>query len=154
FISVHANAHSKEKVGGLETYYWRGSRGASPRLAQRIQASMIASVRRQHPTIRNLGTKPAGFKVLRSVRMPAVLIEVGFLTHALEARLLESRGYQDRLAVGLAIGMRDFVRSSEKTLIKSRRRQYHSVLKGEQTSVSDVVPKASSHEDKHVDKDT
>ncbi|MEM7675943.1 MAG: N-acetylmuramoyl-L-alanine amidase [Myxococcota bacterium] len=154
FISVHANAHTKEKVGGLETYYWRGTRGTSMRLAQSIQASMIASVRSEHPTIRNLGTKPAGFKVLRSVRMPAVLIEVGFLTHAREARLLESRQYQHRLAVGLAKGMRDFVRYRVKTPRNARESQYHSVLMREQTSVSDVLNQGSSYEDKRIDKDS
>ena len=47
------------------------------------------------------GVRQAGFRVLVGAYMPAVLIEMGFLTHANEERSLGDRTYQRRLAEAL-----------------------------------------------------
>ena len=50
---------------------------------------------------RSRGVKQAPFVVLMGVRMPAVLVEIGFLTHAREEKTLSSEKEQDRLAEGI-----------------------------------------------------
>lgn len=54
------------------------------------------------------GVKQAGFVVLDGAFMPAVLVEIGFITNPAEERLLRSREHQDRVARSLARGVRDF----------------------------------------------
>jgi N-acetylmuramoyl-L-alanine amidase len=64
------------------------------RLTQRRIATAEAS--------RSRGVKQAPFVVLMGVRMPAVLVEVGFLTNAAEERRLAAAAERDRLVGGIA----------------------------------------------------
>lgn len=63
---------------------------------------------RMHPGP-NRGVKQAGFHVLNGAFMPAVLVEIGFVTNAQEERLLGSRDWQHRVADGLAAAVRRFL---------------------------------------------
>ena len=65
--------------------------------------------------LNNRGVKKANFFVLRSVDLPGVLIEVGFLSHPQEERKLASRRYQYLLARGIAKGIMEFKREYERT---------------------------------------
>jgi N-acetylmuramoyl-L-alanine amidase len=56
----------------------------------------------------NRGVKQAGFVVLNGAFMPAVLVELGFITHPEEERMLASPEYQARLARQLAAAVKDF----------------------------------------------
>ena len=53
----------------------------------------------------------APFFVLRGATMPAVLVEMGFLTDKSEAALLANPNYQKRLADSLADGIESYLRS-------------------------------------------
>ena len=48
------------------------------------------------------GVRQAPFRVLMGATMPSVLVEMGFLSHAEEERLLSSNDYQSRLAQAIA----------------------------------------------------
>jgi N-acetylmuramoyl-L-alanine amidase len=52
----------------------------------------------------------APFYVLRGSAMPSVLVEMGFLTEASEARLLNSPEYQEKIAAALAAGIVEYLR--------------------------------------------
>jgi len=52
----------------------------------------------------------APFYVLRGAAMPAVLLEVGFLTNPAEARLLANPSYQQRVADAMARGITNYLR--------------------------------------------
>jgi N-acetylmuramoyl-L-alanine amidase len=56
------------------------------------------------------GVKQAPFVVLTGATMPAILVEVGFLSNQDEARQLENSDHQRRLADAIAFGIDDFVR--------------------------------------------
>jgi len=60
----------------------------------------------------NRGVKQAGFVVLNGAFMPAVLVELGFITHPAEEKMLSDSAYQGRLARQLAAGVRDFFEQS------------------------------------------
>ena len=53
----------------------------------------------------NRGIKQNTFRVLKGAMMPAVLVEVGFISNAEEERLLSTADYQDRLAETLYRGL-------------------------------------------------
>lgn len=54
------------------------------------------------------GVKQAPFYVLAGARMPAILLELGFISHEEESRKLRTRAYQERIADAVADGIRTF----------------------------------------------
>lgn len=78
-------------------------------------ARLALDVQQQLNTLLNLpdrGVKQAPFVVLKGATMPAVLVEVGFLSNAREAKQLADSGYQQRLAAAIASGIEGFLRSA------------------------------------------
>lgn len=57
-----------------------------------------------------LGVKNARFQVLKGIRMPGILIEVGFVSNLNEERLLRTAAYRQKLAEGIVEGLRDYSR--------------------------------------------
>ena len=60
--------------------------------------------------LRDRGVKQAPFVVLTGATMPAILVEVGFLSNPAEAAQLAGADYRERLAEAIALGIDDFVR--------------------------------------------
>ena len=148
FISIHANATANTGASGVETYYLalasdetaqrtaaRENSGAgygieeleklvtkilkesksveSRRLAQYIQTGLVDATN----TI-SRGVKHAPFVVLIGTKVPAVLVEVGFLSHQEEARKLANKAYKRNIAEAIARGIDRYVASSSVTAVK------------------------------------
>ncbi len=78
-------------------------------------ALLALDIQRQLNSFLNLpdrGVKQAPFVVLTGATMPAVLVEMGFLSNPAEAAQLADPGYRQRLAQALARGIEGFLRSS------------------------------------------
>jgi N-acetylmuramoyl-L-alanine amidase len=60
--------------------------------------------------------KQAPFYVLAGARMPAILIEAGFVSHPDESRRLKSADYQEKLARAVADGVAAFRASGRQAL--------------------------------------
>ncbi|MBT3260157.1 MAG: N-acetylmuramoyl-L-alanine amidase, partial [Deltaproteobacteria bacterium] len=58
-----------------------------------------------------LGVKQAPFYVLIGAQMPAVLVEVGFLSNRTERKRLTNKTYQERLAAGICDGIKCYIES-------------------------------------------
>jgi len=86
------------------------ARNDSAALAQIIQHHVI---RGTWATSR--GVRQAPFLVLSGTRMPSALVEIGFISHPQEGRLLGKEKYQAKVAQALADGVRDF---AEKVLAR------------------------------------
>jgi N-acetylmuramoyl-L-alanine amidase len=82
----------------------------SARLARFVQRGMIVRLRKRWKGVRNLGVKQAPFFVLMGAEMPAVLIEIGFLSNPEERRRIADRAYLARLAQGLTNGIAAYIR--------------------------------------------
>lgn len=59
----------------------------------------------------NRGVKSARFYVLRGVNMPAVLVEIGFISNPLQERELRNERFQERAALGLFKGLANYIES-------------------------------------------
>ena len=78
----------------------------SSRLAEVVQDSITRSLRAP-----NRGVKQAGFYVLGGAAMPAVLIELGFVTNPQEEKRLRDSKYRDELARAIFAGIAEYKRA-------------------------------------------
>jgi len=78
---------------------------ASNKLAIDLQRSMLATLKKSYKNIYDGGVREGPFWVLVGAQMPSVLVEIGFITHPMEARRLVNSRYQKKLAIGLANGI-------------------------------------------------
>lgn len=90
--------------------------GPSIALANAIQDSMLPHISRRHAQVRNLGVKKGPFYVLVGAHMPCVLVEVSFLTHRVQGKLLRSAAYRDAIAEGIFEGVARFIRQDQREL--------------------------------------
>lgn len=79
---------------------------ASNKLAIDIQLGMLTNLKKYYTKdIKDGGVREAPFWVLVGALMPAVLIEVGYITHPIEGVNIANSTYQERLAIGIADGI-------------------------------------------------
>jgi N-acetylmuramoyl-L-alanine amidase len=90
------------------------SAGSSRELAELVQRELCRSVRSRFGDVRDLGVKSALFYVLLGARMPAVLVETGFISNAAEEKRLASPAYRAEVASAVARAVRSFARSDER----------------------------------------
>lgn len=98
FVSLHTNAFSDINAQGVETYSHTGSTNGKI-LATNIHNSIIES----KLYTKNRGVKTANFAVLKNTKMPAVLVELGFITNADDSKILKSK--QNEFAESIARGI-------------------------------------------------
>lgn len=99
FVCVHANAASNPDGKGTETYYCAGS-NRGRQLANAIQDNIIDLGK----TV-DRGIKTANFYVLKHTSVPAVLIELGFVTNPHDAALLGDKDFCTKLAYAICKGI-------------------------------------------------
>jgi N-acetylmuramoyl-L-alanine amidase len=126
FVSIHFNQSAVESVDGIETYYadkkippptdwtWIGffdrpedeelDRGEN--LAADIQSALVGQMMQT-----NRGIKSRSLFVTRHTRMPAVLVEGGFLSNKIENQMLRNDSYRERIAQGIAAGILTYVQT-------------------------------------------
>jgi N-acetylmuramoyl-L-alanine amidase len=76
-------------------------------LANYVQSSLISTT-----GARDRGVKQNAYQVLRQSHIPAILIEVGFITHPSEGPQLATEAYQGKLANAIASGILNFFESN------------------------------------------
>lgn len=81
---------------------------ASNKLGIDMQAQILKSIRSKKYQVIDGGVREAPFWVLVGALMPAVLIEIGYITHPEEGRLLFEAKYQEALAFGIANGVDEY----------------------------------------------
>ena len=135
FISIHANAAKNKSVRGVETFVftpWKmPSSGRNLHKSDFVKQS--GNINQSYNTLvgfylqkelvkaslsSDRGLKHARFAVLKDSKVPAALVELGFLSNASEAKKLSDLSYQYNLANGLLKGILNY----QKTLNRIRER--------------------------------
>jgi N-acetylmuramoyl-L-alanine amidase len=98
FVCIHFNSATRRGANGIETYFYSRD---SLALASAIHYYVAGGA----PTL-NRGVRRRGYYVLRRTRIPAVLVECGFLTNPTEAQYAQSVSYRQKLAEEIALGIR------------------------------------------------
>lgn len=99
-LTIHMNSVPSSKWSGAQTFYYPTNTEGG-RLATLVQAEIRSSVGN---TNRVALTKDNVY-LLKALKMPAALVEVGFLSNPEEARLLAGEGYQTKVAAALYRGI-------------------------------------------------
>lgn len=81
----------------------------SNKLAIDLQKQVLASLRSKYRGVVDNGVREGPFWVLVGAQMPAVLIEIGYITHPIEAKRLFNPNYQKLLAEGIANGIESYI---------------------------------------------
>lgn len=101
-LAARENRVSEDRVSDTELALADVATKAAVReakkLAVKVQKNVYDAARNQDLAARDLGVKSSLFYVLLGARMPAVLVEAGFISNATEEKHLVSAAYQKRLA--------------------------------------------------------
>lgn len=101
-----------------------------PPVIQKIQTDMLSSVIQRRSIllaksveeklnetigsrIVSRGVKRANFRVLRGSIMPAILVEMGFISHPEDARLIADKNMQIKIVKGIVEGIKEYVQSKD-----------------------------------------
>lgn len=106
YISIHANYFPSPRWSGAQTFY-HPAKPADHLLAKSLQTELVL-----HLGPNRRLAQAADFRVLREASMPAVLVEVGFLSNPAEAKLLSEASYQERVAAALFSGILRYCRET------------------------------------------
>jgi N-acetylmuramoyl-L-alanine amidase len=111
-VAARENASSGKtmsEMGDLVGKIAKNTKIAESRvLAKSLHAGALASLRSQFK-IRDLGVKEGAFIVLANVDVPAILLEIGFITNKKEAALLAQDAYLELLTDGLCQGFKNYL---------------------------------------------
>jgi N-acetylmuramoyl-L-alanine amidase len=131
FVSLHFNASSNPEAQGLEIFCITPRGSPSTEYDELLVRDMIQEFGNENElqsfTLANAiyhslhgslkmadrGVKRARFAVLRLTKMPAVLVEGGFLSNSTDGRLIASRDWRDAYARAVARGILEYRRLAE-----------------------------------------
>ena len=129
FVSIHCNCAENSTANGTETYAYFSSI-AGTQLATYIQNALIAEIK-----LIDRGVKHKDFYVLRKTKMPAVLVEIAFLSNIVEEKLLNSESFLDKVSIGIVKGIIkylgvDYIEEKELNEIKLNLHGKQIIVKG------------------------
>ncbi|MBP3950076.1 N-acetylmuramoyl-L-alanine amidase [Bacillus suaedae] len=103
FISIHANGFRLESANGTETYWSKDNNSKE-------LATLIQNLLYQELGTTNRGVKSNDYSVLRNTKMPAVLVELGFLSNKSDSDKLKTTKYREKAANAIYEGIVEYYR--------------------------------------------
>ena len=111
-VSIHCNSSENSSANGTETFYCQGST-TGKKIAEFVQQNLISQMKTFDRGVKDdTQTQHQRIHVLRASNMPAVLIELAFLSNANDAELLRNR--QADFAKAIAKGLAEYFGVSQK----------------------------------------
>lgn len=109
FISIHGNSLAgNNKINGIEVYYWPANKSEIKEEDQYPFAKSILDEMIKATGAVSRGVKTNSYVVIRESKMPAVLIETGFLSNPHEESLLYTKEYQNKMVEGIIKGVESY----------------------------------------------
>ena len=106
FLSIHMNQFPQASCRGMQVYYSPNT-AASEELAERIRTSAL--LRLDPGNKRENKRATDDIYLLSRIRIPAVLVECGFLSNQDERALLADPAYQQRIAAAVTVPAAEFL---------------------------------------------
>lgn len=108
FVSVHYNSAPSKEADGIEIYYYKSSEDKKRSDKSKLVAEIVLKRMISNTSAHSRGVKHGNFAVIRETKMPAILIEGGFMTNQEEMAKIKDPSYLKQLAWGIAQGIDDF----------------------------------------------
>jgi len=106
--SVIALEEKKEKASELSSILWSLAMNEFMNESCELCSLIYSQVDKGLSIANNRGVKQAGFRVLRGAKMPAILVEAGFISNRSEERKLESSKFQKKMVESICAGIRKY----------------------------------------------
>lgn len=102
FISIHMNQFTDSRYSGPQVFY-SPNLSQSKALAEEVQRAMIDTLK--PPSERTVKQAGQEIYLLKQAKVPAILIECGFLSNSREEQLLQHEAYQKQTAWAIYVGL-------------------------------------------------
>ena len=103
FLSIHADAFTNREVKGTTAYYYTKGSTASKHLADSVRTALVDAI----GTL-DRGTQASNFYVVKHTDMPAILVEISFISNPDEEKMMNSEEGIKNIARGIADGVADY----------------------------------------------
>ena len=103
FLSIHADAFTNREVKGTTAYYYTNGSKQSKKLADSVRTALVDSL----GTV-DRGTQTCNFYVVKHTDMPAILVEISFISNPDEEQMMNSESGVKKTAQGIADGIADY----------------------------------------------
>ncbi len=107
-ISIHQNKFEQSKYSGTQIFY-SGNNEKSERLAESVRRSVTGLL--QPDNKRELKKDSGSIYLLKNARVPAVIVECGFLSNPQEAQKLGTEKYQKEMAFAVMCGFMQYAQT-------------------------------------------
>ena len=103
-VSIHQNSFPNKKTKGAQVFYYKNSED-SKKLAECIQEKLITEVDNDNNRLAKSNTE---YYMLKSIDVPSVIVECGFLSNIKEEKLLNQKYYQEKIAWAIYMGIIEY----------------------------------------------
>jgi N-acetylmuramoyl-L-alanine amidase len=108
FVSIHYNAAKDVSASGIEVYYFGQTENERSKESKQL-AQYVLNKMQTWTGAASRGVKNGNFCVIRETKMPAILVEGGFITNPKEVKLLGDRKYLDKIAFAISEGIDRYI---------------------------------------------
>lgn len=105
FISIHENFFEQSQYSGTQVFYSTNN-GKSKDLAEAIRCQVVGQLQKENT--RAIKPATSSIYLLWNAKVPAVLVECGFLSNEQEAVALNQEAYQKKIAFCIYCGLLDY----------------------------------------------
>lgn len=100
FISIHSDALSENTPNGLTVYYYRDS--------QKSLADTLHMAIRKKSLLSDRGVRQENFQVIRQTKIPAVLLELGYISNPLDEQMMKDDVQRQIVTTSIVDGLRNY----------------------------------------------
>ncbi|HEX7057084.1 MAG TPA: N-acetylmuramoyl-L-alanine amidase family protein [Bacilli bacterium] len=103
FVSIHGNIYeNSQSIRGTETYY---ARDESIPLAEELHKRVLSATGFPDRHVRK-----ENYRVIKNTKMPAVLLEIGYLSNPTDEKNMLNESFQEKLAGEIASGIQSYLK--------------------------------------------
>lgn len=110
YVSIHLNKFTTSAAVGTQVFY-SSNNNDSKLLGDRIQQSVVTLLQPDNDRVIKCGSKNS--YLLNKAKIPAVIVECGFLSNKNELLLLKNEDYQTKISFAIANGILEYYKDKE-----------------------------------------
>ncbi len=108
YVSIHSNSSLNDAIIGLETHWYHSE---SQDLAKKVHAVLASDKNLKKWDSKDRGLFKSQFYVINHTKMPAILVEIGFMSNTTELQAINSKKRQQEIAEAIAQGIMDYLKA-------------------------------------------